>query len=112
MKLILTIFAILLVSLGLFAKEKSNLQVVELAVTESGFEPKSLKVKPDIETELKVTRKTDSTCSTQIQVPSKNIKKDLPLNKVVSINLGKLKKGEIKFGCGMNMMDAGQIHVE
>ena len=60
---------------------------------------------------LKITRKTDSTCAKQIQIPSQNIKMDLPLNQVVSINVGKLEKGEIRFGCGMNMMDAGIIHV-
>ena len=78
-------------------------QIVELQVTEKGFEPSSIDVKPGVPVVLKVTRKTDSTCATQIKIKSKNIKKDLPLNKPVTIALGKLDKGEIRFACGMDM---------
>ena len=96
-----------------FAMAKSpTTQTVDLAVTENGFEPNSVNVKPNTPVTLKITRKTDSTCATQIQVPAKNIKKDLPLNKTVSVELGKLEKGEIRFGCGMDMMAGGQIHVQ
>lgn len=84
-------------------------QVVELQVTEKGFEPSSVDVKPEIPVVLKVTRKTDSTCATQIKIKSKNITKDLPLNKPVSIALGKLDKGEIRFACGMDMVSGHLI---
>lgn len=91
------------------AKDKD--QVVELQVTEKGFEPSSVDVKPGVPVVLKVTRKTDSTCATQIKIQSKNIKKELPLNKSVTIALGKLEKGEIRFGCGMDMI-TGNIFVK
>lgn len=91
------------------AKEAS--QKVILSVTENGFEPKSIDVKPGTDVVLEVTRKTDSTCAKEIQVPSKKIKVKLPPNQMVSIALGKLEKGEIRFGCGMNMMEAGRIIV-
>lgn len=84
---------------GAYAKGAQKV-AVDLAVTENGFEPKSIDVKPGSDVVLKVTRKTDTTCAKQIQVPSKNVKVDLPLNKPVSVALGKLEKGEIKFGCG------------
>lgn len=87
-------------------------QRIEIKVTEEGFVPSSIDVTPGSTVTLDVTRTTDSTCSTQIQVPSKKIKKDLPLNKSVQIALGKLEKGEIRFGCGMNMMDGGKINVK
>lgn len=90
------------------AKEKNH-QTIDLLVTEQGFEPKSIDVAPGSEVTLKVTRKTDSTCATQVQVPSKKIKVPLPLNQTVTIALGKLEKGEIRFGCGMNMMEQGRI---
>lgn len=61
---------------------------------------------------MKTTRKTDETCATEIQVPSKKITKKLPLNKTVTVNLGRLEKGEIRFGCGMNMMVGGIISVK
>lgn len=86
-------------------------QVVDLQVTEKGFEPNTVDVKPGLPVTLKVTRKTDSTCATQIKIQSKNIKKDLPLNKTITIALGKLDKGEIRFGCGMDMV-SGNIFVK
>ncbi len=93
------------------AQTKEASQSIDLAVTENGFEPKSIDVKPGTDVTLKVTRKTDSTCANQVQVPSRKIKVDLPLNKTVSVALGKLEKGEIRFGCGMNMMEGGRIMV-
>lgn len=94
-----------------WAKDNGAKQVVNIEVVETGFTPKEIKVKPNIPVVLQITRKTDSTCSTEIEIPSKKIKKDLPLNKTVSIEVGALKKGEIAFGCGMKMMDAGKIFV-
>ena len=101
--LILTVF--LTMSISGLAAEKTEKQIVNLSVTEKGFEPSSVDVKPGVAVVLKVTRKTDTTCATQVQIPSKKIKKDLPLNKEVSIEIGKLEKGEIRFACGMNMME-------
>lgn len=89
-----------------------NKTTIDLSVTEKGFEPKTIDVKPGSDVVLNVTRKTDTTCAKQIQVPSKKVKMDLPLNKSVEVALGKLEKGEIRFGCGMNMMEAGQILVK
>lgn len=107
----LLIMSILLSGFAM-AKEPAKIQTVDLAVTDNGFEPSSVNVKPNSSVTLKITRKTDSTCATQIQVPAKNIKKDLPLNETVVVDLGKLEKGEVRFGCGMDMMVGGQIHVK
>jgi plastocyanin domain-containing protein len=97
--------------IGTVGHTKEVAQKVILSVTENGFEPKSIDVKPGTDVVLEVTRKTDSTCAKEIQVPSKKIKVELPRDKMVSIALGKLEKGEIRFGCGMNMMEAGRIIV-
>ena len=98
-------------SLNAHATEPQSEQKIVVEVTEKGFVPSSIDAKPNTDVTLEVTRKTDQTCATEIQIPSRKIKKDLPLNQTVSIHLGKLKKGEIRFGCGMNMMDSGQINV-
>lgn len=83
--------------------------MIDVVVTDKGFEPSSIDVKANQPVVLKVTRKTDSTCATEIQIPSKKIKKDLPLNETISIDLGKVKTGDLNFACGMNMIK-GQIH--
>lgn len=102
----------LLMATNVWARSHVKEQVVNLEVTEDGFQPKSLDVEANTPITLRIIRKTDSTCAKQIQLPSQEIKKDLPLNEVVNIKIGKLEKGEIRFGCGMNMMDSGIIHAK
>lgn len=92
--------------------QSSNEQKVVLTVTDHGFEPKTVDVKPGIPVILEITRKSEMTCATEIVIPTMKINKALPLNQTVEIKIGKLKKGEIRFGCGMNMMEHGQIHVQ
>jgi plastocyanin domain-containing protein len=86
-------------------------QVVEITVTDHGFEPKSVDVKPGTNVTLEVTRRSEQTCATKIQVPSKKVMQDLPLNQKVTIALGVLKKGEIRYGCSENMMESAKIVV-
>lgn len=93
------------------AVASNNKQTLNVAVTEKGFEPATLKVAPNQDVSLAITRKTDSTCATEIIFPAQKIKKELPLNKTVTISLGKLKKGEVNFSCGMNMV-SGVINVQ
>lgn len=94
------------------AMAKSPSQIIKVEVTTAGFVPNSIDVAPGTDVTLEVTRKTEETCSKDIQVPSKQVGKTaLPLGKPVLVALGKLDQGEIKFGCGMDMMDSGKIHV-
>lgn len=93
------------------ADKTATPQVVQLSVTEKGFVPDKISVKPGTHVILKVTRKTDSTCATEIKISEKKIKKELPLNKEVSVDVGMLEKGKIGFACGMDMI-TGFIVVE
>lgn len=86
------------------AKAKDAVQTIELKVTDKGFEPSEIKVKPGTHLVLKVTRVTDMTCATKIKVKEKKILADLPLNKEVKVDLGTLKKGDVTFACGMDMI--------
>lgn len=107
--LIATIFLLGLGIQTVFAKD--TVQNVNLQVTEKGFEPSSISVKPGTHVVLKITRKTNSTCATQVVIKEKKIKKDLPLNQEVSVDVGTLEKGKVKFACGMDMV-SGFINVE
>lgn len=110
MRKLLTMFAVFLLLGSSFASAKENSQVITLTVTDKGFEPNTVDVKPGTPVVLKVTRKTDETCAKEIKILSKKITKALPLNKEVSIQIGSLEKGEIRFACGMDMM-GGIINV-
>ena len=85
---------------------------VKVEVTDTGFVPTSIEVSAGTDVTLFVTRRTEATCAKMIQVPSAGIAKTaLPLNSPVKLSLGKVAKGEIKFGCGMDMMESGVIVV-
>ena len=86
-------------------------QSIPLKVTEKGFEPSEIKVKPGSHVILEVTRMTDATCATELKISEKKIKKNLPLNKAVKIDVGVLAKGKITFACGMDMV-SGHIVAE
>ncbi len=100
------IVGLLLMSSGANALE------YKMLVTEKGYEPSTLKVKAGEPVTLKITRKTNATCAREITVPSQKLRVDLPLDKEVTVKVAKLEKGEIKFGCAMNLMIGGVMIAE
>ncbi len=86
-------------------------KVVELTVTDKGFEPASVKVAKGVPLKLVVTRKTDHTCAKQIVVKDYGINTELPLNKAVEVTLTPKAAGSIRYACSMNMI-AGVLVVE
>lgn len=101
--------ALVVFSGSAFAATTIHNQIIEVQVTENGFEPNTIQVKSGTAVTLNVTRKTDDTCARELKFPSRNIKKDLPINKTVSFDLGKVD-GNLKFACGMDMI-TGEIVV-
>jgi plastocyanin domain-containing protein len=93
------------------AHAKKPSQIIPLQVTENGFEPSEIKVKPGTHVILKITRKTEITCATQIVIKERKIQVDLPLGKETLVDVGALKKGAIRFACGMDMI-SGHIVAE
>ena len=83
---------------------ESCVDVVELSVTNKGFEPDNITVNKGEPLHLVVTRKTDQTCATSIDIKDAGIHKDLPLNKAVAIDFTPEKAGEIRYVCGMGMI--------
>ncbi|MDD4976811.1 MAG: cupredoxin domain-containing protein [Bacteriovorax sp.] len=110
MKTMLKMFLVILFSLN-FASAATNIETIKVLASEKGFEPSTIKVDANKEVILAVTRNTDSTCAKEILIPSKKLKQELPLNKTVFIKLGKLKKGQVSFSCGMDMF-TGVINVQ
>ena len=98
--LILTAF----LALASGTAKADNPRTVELSVTDKGFEPSNITVKKGEPLHLVVTRKTDQTCATSIDIKDAGIRKDLPLNKAVAIDFTPEKAGEIRYVCGMGMI--------
>lgn len=95
----------------LFNSASAETKTIPVQVTEKGFEPAQIAVNAGESVTLSVTRKTNATCATEIHIPSLKMKKELPLNKTVQIDLGKVEKGEITFSCGMDMI-SGKVNIK
>ncbi|HEY6001830.1 MAG TPA: cupredoxin domain-containing protein [Anaeromyxobacter sp.] len=80
---------------------KNGVRTVEMAVTENGFEPSRVKVNKGEKVRLVVTRKTDSTCATEIVIADQGVNAELPLGKAVAVEFTPTKAGEIRYVCGM-----------
>jgi plastocyanin domain-containing protein len=94
------------------APKKDKARVIEISVTENGFEPSPIKVKKGEALKLVVTRKVEATCAKQLVLDEGKISADLPLNKAVEIAFTPTKTGDIKYGCSMGKMVSGVLTVE
>jgi RND family efflux transporter MFP subunit len=89
----------------------ADVQNARIVVNEQGFEPATIALRAGTPARLTFIRTTDRTCGTEVAFPSLNIKKALPLNEPVVIELTPTEAGAIAFACGMTMLK-GTIIVE
>lgn len=106
------IFALCLLAITQVTFAKTAPREFKMTVTEKGYEPSTLKVPAKTPIILKITRKTNATCAREITVPSQKLKVDLPMDKEVTVKIAALEKGEIKFGCAMDLMIGGVVIAE
>jgi RND family efflux transporter MFP subunit len=74
-------------------------------VTEKGYEPAKVTVRAGETARITFVRTTAKTCGTEVVFPSFNIRRPLPLNEPVVIELAPRNPGEVGFVCGMNMLE-------
>jgi plastocyanin domain-containing protein len=88
-------------------------QRVDIRVTESGFEPRRIRVKRGRPTTLAFTRTTDRTCMKAIDIPDEGVKGlALPLNRTVTVTITPKRAGSEPFQCSAMGMGGGRIVVE
>ena len=101
-QIVLIGFMLLLIP-GCAKSKKPTAYEVQITVTEKGFEPARTTVPRGEPIMLVVERKTDKTCATEIVLDGV-IRKKLPLNKPIQINLPADVVGDsLGFACGMDM---------
>jgi plastocyanin domain-containing protein len=93
-------------------KRENGVRVVDLAVTEQGYEPSPVTLKQGEPVKLVVTRKTDHTCATELVMDEYKIDAKLPLNTPVEIAFTPSKSGKLVYGCAMGKMVAGTFLVD
>ena len=85
------------------ARQSNASGLAEIAVTEKGFEPERVQVKPGEQVTLRFTRKAEKTCADAVSVQGDPVRHMLPLNAPVDVKVTAPKSGELAFACPMNM---------
>lgn len=75
---------------------------IEIVVS-GGYKPSVIEIKKDRKTKINFLRKDSSACLEEVVLSDFKIKKFLPLNEKISIDIFPKTKGEYFFSCGMNM---------
>ncbi|MBK9072495.1 MAG: cupredoxin domain-containing protein [Myxococcales bacterium] len=77
---------------------------IAITVDGEGYHPSTINAPAGKKATLVFTRTADKSCGTEVVFPSLNIKKDLPLNEPITIEIDVPASGQIAFACGMDMM--------
>ena len=80
-------------------------------IVEGGYTPNTISIPQGKTTKISFFRKDSSNCLEEVVLGNFKIRKFLPLNKKVTIELTPQKIGEFNFTCGMNMFH-GKIIVK
>lgn len=78
-------------------------KVVEVKVDDKGYTPSSVDGEAGKALTLRFIRTTEKGCGDKLVVPSRQLKKDLPLNQPVDVKLIPKPGETIAFTCGMGM---------
>ena len=83
---------------------RPDVQTAKVVVGDQGFGPAKIRLRAGVSAHVTFTRTSDTTCGTEIVVPSMNVKRSLPLNEPVVVDFAPTKAGEIAFTCGTGML--------
>src|SRR5262245_6510942 len=77
---------------------------LKVTVDGAGYHPSEVKAKGGSPVRVEFTRTSDEGCGQQLVFPTLDIKKDLPLNEPVAVDVTMPASGQLAFTCGMDMM--------
>ena len=84
---------------------------VKVSVDDEGYHPAEVRAPAGKPVRLVFTRTTDDGCGQQLAFPDQKIRKDLPLNEPVAVDITMPASGKVRFTCGMDMYQ-GAVVVE
>ncbi len=88
----------------LMKKEKQVEAKNEVDITVSGgYSPEVISIPKDKPTKINFLRTDPSDCLSEVVLSDFKIRRELPMNQKVSIEVTPQRVGEYKFTCGMNM---------
>ena len=77
--------------------------VMEVTVSEKGFDPERIQVNGGQQVTLRFTRKAAQTCADAVDIQGDPVRHMLPLNAPVDVKVTAPRSGELAFACPMNM---------
>ena len=83
-------------------KEVEVMDEVDIKV-EGGYSPEVISIPRGKTTKINFLRTDPTDCLSDVVLADFKIKRELPLNQKVSIEITPQRSGEYKFSCGMNM---------
>lgn len=83
-------------------KEVKVSDSVDITV-DGGYQPEVISIPQGKSTKLNFIRKDPSSCLEEVVLGDFKIRKTLPLNQKVTIEIKPERKGEFDYACGMNM---------
>lgn len=90
--------------------EEATPREIEIVV-DRGYQPSTIAIPEGERVRLRFLRKDPSPCAREVVFPSLDLRRDLPVNEPVFLDLPALPPGEVVFHCGMKML-RGTIVVE
>ena len=72
-------------------------------IVEGGYSPNVISIKKGKTTKINFIRKDSNSCLEEVVLGDFKIKKHLPLNQKVTVEITPQKSGEFGYACGMNM---------
>ena len=72
-------------------------------LVQGGYKPEAITVPVNKTTNINFLRKDKNSCLEEVVLSEFKIKKFLPIDKKISIQITPKEKGEFPFSCGMNM---------
>jgi plastocyanin domain-containing protein len=85
------------------AQDDGSPREIAIRVDERGYHPGSVRVRPGERVTLVFTRTTSRGCGGTVVIPSRDIRRTLPVDEPVSITLTVPERDRLAFTCGMGM---------
>jgi plastocyanin domain-containing protein len=82
---------------------------VKIEANQKGYVPPAVALKKGAPARLIFTRTSDDTCATEVVFPELKIKKDLPLNTPVTVDVPTDSARTLTFACGMDMFKGSVV---
>lgn len=82
---------------------------IAVQVGAEGYQPAEVSAAAGSPLRLVFTRTTDEGCGQQLVFPALDIRRDLPLNQPVAVDLTVPESGRFRFTCGMDMYDGALV---